>query len=420
MFRQTANMKTIKLKKPYISIFICVYILSALTHTFVHAAQTIPGVQRLEEGIAAYEHGEYDDAIFKLEMAIYQISVDDKENLWESHFYLGLSYYLTGDNEEAQKEFIAAQGLIKNRLPDSNVHSAKVVKLFKEALKPEHDDEWKDPITGIEFVFVNGGCYEMGDTFGDRLENQKPVHEVCLDDFYLGKYEVTNAGFEKFVSETGYVTIAEKKGTSWGISRRGKADWGKKEGINWMHPLWPSDMINSKMNHPVVQISWDDTQEYIKWLNQKTGEAYRLPTEAEWEYAARSGGKREKYAGFTNEKELYKYANFCDSNCEYSWKTERQNDGYEYTSPVGSYKPNGLDHYDMSGNVWEWCQDIYRKKAYRKHQRNNPIYTKSDPKRVSRGGSWGYGLNFLRASFRSFFSPDETNGVLGFRLARTP
>jgi tetratricopeptide (TPR) repeat protein len=126
-------MKIMKLTKLYLSILICALALSTITISPVHAAHTIPGVQRLEEGIAAYEHGEYDEAIFKLEMAVYQISEEEKDQLWDAHFYLGLSYFLSGYEEEAKKEFIAAQGIIMNKSPDSDIHSPRIVKQFKEA-----------------------------------------------------------------------------------------------------------------------------------------------------------------------------------------------------------------------------------------------------------------------------------------------
>jgi tetratricopeptide (TPR) repeat protein len=106
-------MKTLKLIKLYIPLLICVIVINALTHTLIHAAPTIPGVQRLGEGIAAYENGEYDDAIFKLEMAVYQIEAGDKDQLWDAHFYLGLSYYLTGDNDESRNEFSEAHGITR-------------------------------------------------------------------------------------------------------------------------------------------------------------------------------------------------------------------------------------------------------------------------------------------------------------------
>jgi formylglycine-generating enzyme required for sulfatase activity len=240
-----------------------------------------------------------------------------------------------------------------------------------------------DSATGMEFVLVKGGCYQMGDQFGDGDDDEKPVHEVCVDDFYMGKYEVTQGEWEVIMGDN------------------------------------PSKFKNGR-NYPVEQVSWNDVQGFIRKLNRKTGLSYRLPTEAEWEYAARSGGNREKFAGLSNEGELYRYANFCDSNCEYDWKIAGQNDGYANTSPVGTYIPNDLGIYDMSGNVYELVQDIYSEEAYREHQRNNPIYTKSGSRRVIRGGSWLSKPRDLRASDRFYNSPDDRGYILGFRLARTP
>lgn len=125
-------MKNVKLRNLCFSILICVFVMNVMATSLVHAAPTISGVQRFGEGIAAYERGEYDDAIFKLEMAVYQIQEGKKETLWKAYFYLGLSYHLTGDNDEARNQFSKAQGVIKNKLPDSDIHSPKVVKLFRE------------------------------------------------------------------------------------------------------------------------------------------------------------------------------------------------------------------------------------------------------------------------------------------------
>lgn len=412
-------MQTVKLKLFCFSILICALVLNILIS--VSTAQTISGIERFQVGIDNYENGKYEDAIFNLEMAMNQMPEEDKEDLWNVHFYLGLSYLLLGDAEEATKEFSKSQEIIKNKLPDSHIHSPKIVKLFKESQLPKLGEVWQDPVTGMEFVFVKGGCFDMGDTFGVGHEDEKPVHEVCLDGFYIGKYEVTNAEFERFISETGYVTTAEKSGTGWGASGSGKEDIVRKKGINWKHPLWPSDTMKNKMSHPVVQISWDDTQEYIKWLNKKTGKEYHLPTEAEWEYAARSGGKNERFAGFSDESKLYKYANFCDTNCRYEEEeTKGQNDGYKYTSPVGSYRPNGLGIYDMSGNVSDWCQDWYGINYYRNRSKNNPKGPLSGSYRVVRGGGWGDGLWGLRASVRQGCYPGLRCPTLGFRLARIP
>jgi formylglycine-generating enzyme required for sulfatase activity len=229
----------------------------------------------------------------------------------------------------------------------------------------------KDPYTGMEFVFVKGGCFEMGDTFGDGLEDERPVHEVCMDDFYLGKYEVT------------------------------QRQWRTVMGSN------PSFFKGFGDDCPVEGISWNDTQEFISRLNKRTGKRFRLPTEAEWEYAARSGGKREKYAGTSEEGELVDYA----------WYAHAGGGG---TFPVGHKRPNGLRLYDMSGNVWEWCADWYAESYYRNSPKNNPKGPNSGRSRVLRGGSWSFDSRNVRASSRFRNIPSDGNYFMGFRLALAP
>jgi formylglycine-generating enzyme required for sulfatase activity len=167
---------------------------------------------------------------------------------------------------------------------------------------------------------------------------------------------------------------------------------------------------------PVESVSWNDVQEYIIKLNKKTAKNYRLPTEAEWEYAAKNRGKRIKWAGFSNERDLSQYANFCDESCELAWKTKNQNDGYKNTAPVKSYKPNSLGLYDMAGNVWEWVSDRYGD-YYSKSPRLNPEGPASGNYRVIRGGSWGTEPIDLRTAKRSRYFPIIRNPYIGFRLA---
>jgi formylglycine-generating enzyme required for sulfatase activity len=233
-------------------------------------------------------------------------------------------------------------------------------------------DSYTDAETGMEFVLVKGGCYQMGDTFGDGYENEKPAHEVCLDDFYISKFKVT------------------------------QGQWKTVLGNN------PSHFKNCGDNCPVENISWNDAQEFIRTLNQRTGKKYRLLTEAEWEYAARSGGRKEKWAGTSSESELGDYA----------WYS--RNSGGQ-THPVGQKKPNGIGIYDMSGNVWEWVQDTYSGNAYSSHSRNNPLYRGSGAGHVFRGGSWYYHPRGVRTTFRNHRSPliIIRHHNVGLRLART-
>ena len=222
-----------------------------------------------------------------------------------------------------------------------------------------------DAATGMEFVFVKGGCYEMGDTFGDGQRDEKPVHNVCVNDFYLGKYEVT------------------------------QGQWLAVMGNN------PSRFKDCGANCPVEQVSWNDTQDFIGRLNGKTGKNYRLPTEAEWEYAARSGGKKEKYTGGDDLDRVAWYG---------------ANSGNK-THPAGTKAPNGLGLYDVSGNVWEWCQDWYRDKYYSDSPRNNPPGPSSGTSRVLRGGSWVNKAENVRAAYRSGNVPAFRDVSYGFRLS---
>ena len=226
---------------------------------------------------------------------------------------------------------------------------------------------YTDPTTGMELVLVKGGCFQMGDTFGNGDSDEKPVHEVCADDFYIGKYEVTQ---------------------------------GQWKEIMVSNPSWFKDCGD---NCPVEQVSWNAAQDFIKKLNQKTGKNYRLPTEVEWEYAARSGGKSEKYSG----------GNDADSAAWYS-----SNSGSK-THPVGTKSPNGLGIYDMSGSVWEWVQDWYDEGYYRRSPRNNPRGADSGTIRVLRGGSWANTPANLRASDRNGLDPSHRYADDGFRVVRT-
>lgn len=234
------------------------------------------------------------------------------------------------------------------------------------------EKQYKDSATGMEFVLVKGGCYQMGDSFGDGEIDEKPVHEVCVDDFYIGKYDVT------------------------------QGQWKAIMGNN------PSFFKICGDNCPAEDVSWNDAQDFINKLNRRTGKNYRLPTEAEWEYAARSGGKNEKWSGTSKESELGDYA----------WY-DRNSVGL--TNPVGQKKPNGLGLYDMSGNVWQWVQDWYGGSDYYKRSpRNNPTGPESGSYRVNRGGRWGYSAKLARSSCRAVFIPGGRSLALGVRLARTP
>jgi len=155
-------------------------------------------------------------------------------------------------------------------------------------------------------------------------------------------------------------------------------------------------------NYPVEKVSWDDAKDFIRKHNRRSSYKFRLPTEAEWEYAARNGGKAEKYSG----------GGYVDA---VAWHIENSSG---IAHPGGTKAPNGLDLYDMSGNISEWCEDIYSSDAYSKHQRNNPIYTEGGSMRVTRGGSWFSVPLYVRSAYRGSYTPVYRNFLIGFRLVR--
>lgn len=261
--------------------------------------------------------------------------------------------------------------------------------------KPKSGSEFTDSSTGMKFVFVKGGCFEMGDTLGDGFEDEKPVHIACVSDFYLGKYEVTVGQYRKFVQETHYRTDSENRdGCLHG------SEWRFDENISWRTPGFIQDD-----NHPVVCVSWNDAQAFIQWLNNSGGKSYRLPTEAEWEYSARSKGKTEKYAGTNNGDELG----------EYAWYNANSGN---HTHPVGQKTQNSLGLYDMTGNAWEWCQDWFAEDYYSRSPRNNPSGPPFGSSLILRGGSWYSDQQKARVTVRSFVFPTARSiNFNGFRLA---
>ena len=264
-----------------------------------------------------------------------------------------------------------------------------------------------------EMVFVKGGTFQMGSN--DGYSEEKPVHTVTVDDFYIGKYEVTVAEFEKFINATNYQTDADKGGNSWVYTN---SEWKEEDGVNWRYDAKGDKRPRSDYNHPVIHVSWNDAVAYCNWLKKTTGKAFRLPTEAEWEYAAGGGNKSNgyKWAGINSESSLYRYANFADKNTDFSWATKSQNDNYTYTAPVGEYSPNELGIYDMTGNVWEWCSDWYDSDYYENSPRNNPQGASSGIFRVLRGGSCNIKPNDCRVARRHRNPPTFRSSNIGFRL----
>jgi formylglycine-generating enzyme required for sulfatase activity len=229
-------------------------------------------------------------------------------------------------------------------------------------------DALQDGIPGPEMVFLPDGTFTMGDEKG--RDNEKPVHQVTLSHFSVGKYPVTFEEYDQFCNDTGREQPSDE---GWGRDRR-----------------------------PVINVSWDEAVEYCKWLNKQTGQDYRLLSEAQWEYACRAGSEA-AYCFGDDEKQLGEYAWYWDNS-------------ENKTHPVGEKKPNAWGLYDLHGNVWEWVQDWYG--DYPSEPQSDPSGPESGSARVIRGGGWGDGAGNCRSAYRGGYDPGVRGGNLGFRLAR--
>lgn len=310
-------------------------------------------------------------------------------------------------------------------------------------------------------VWIPGGSFTQGAVEGDlmAMEHERPAHKVYLDGFFMDTHEVTNEQFARFVKETGYLTIAERA-LDWEEIRRqlppGTAKphdsilkpgslvfrktktsvpnlmdysqwWVWKVGANWRQPSGPGSNLEGKADHPVVHIAYEDALAYCQWAGR------RLPTEAEWEFAARAAGDNGNRFTWGNEhEELVNHAN--------TWEGEfpvhnTEEDGYQRTAPVGSYPPNELGLFDMAGNVWEWTSDWYHTGYYSELRQQGPV---KNPKgaeqpfnpgnsrsreRVIKGGSFLCSDTYCasyRISARMSTTPDSGMEHLGFRTVCDP
>ena len=304
-------------------------------------------------------------------------------------------------------------------------------------------------------VLIEGGSFDMGGDNDQASPDEYPKHTVRVNRFWMDATEVTNADFKKFVKETGYITTAErvpdwdelKKSLPPGTEKpaanllvaaslvfkqtSGPVDlhdynqwWGWVPGASWKHPQGPGSNIDGKDNFPVVQVSWDDAIAYCKWAGK------RLPTEAEWEFAARGGMQNTIYP-WGNEpiNSGAAKANSWEGKFPYN---NIKKDGFILTAPVGSFQPNAFHLYDMAGNVWEWCSDFYDAGYYKTFPSgiaDNPkgpakSYDPDDPytpKRVLRGGSFLCNDSYCsgyRVARRMKSSPDTGLEHTGFRCVK--
>ncbi|CCK78237.1 formylglycine-generating enzyme family protein [Desulfobacula toluolica] len=295
---------------------------------------------------------------------------------------LGLAYFY---GKKTLKDPFKAKCWIKKAYDNGSVRAEKIwAKLelwrysgncdqtFDDETLPEFSkgETFNEPVTGMAFVFIPKGCFIMGchKHSGNCNKDERPAHKVCVDGFWMGKYEVS------------------------------QEQWYRVMGEN------PS-RFSSDLRHPVETVSFDDVQKFIQRLNAKNREKFLLPTEAQWEYACRNGGQKVAFPWGNESWRPEENCATCDSG-----------EFHGQTAPVGSFFFNDLGLYDMGGNVKEWCLDVYHKKAYAKHAGKNPFYDSKGSSRVVRGGSFKDNTSHLRCTNRDKSIPGMRSDHIGFRL----
>lgn len=308
-------------------------------------------------------------------------------------YYLAfLVIFMACSGKQSQKERSAEQGTGDTELvPEENQSPAETEK----SDIPEPDKS--------EMIFFEGGSFMMGSESG--LPNEQPVHEVKIEAFYIDKSPVTVEQFRQFVEDTNFKTEAEKFGDS-GVFNLEKQTWELLPGATWRKPFGPSGP-DAEDDHPVTHVSWNDAVAYAKWAGK------RLPAEAEWEYAARSG---------ENSGDKFSWGNEVSENGEYfanTWQgtidSPRESDGFLFTSPVGAFGENKAGLTDMGGNVWQWCADTYKP-----YPGSNEPYREDSNVKVIRSGSFFFdenGENSFSVSGRSMNSHETSLFNTGFRCA---
>jgi formylglycine-generating enzyme required for sulfatase activity len=263
----------------------------------------------------------------------------------------------------------------------------------------------------IKLALIPAGEFLMGSPAAEahRNEHEGPQHTVRITrPFYLGVYEVTVGQFRPFVAATAYRTKAERDGAGGGGWTGKKWEWGKPEFT------WQNIGIPQPETYPVVNVSWNDAVAFCQWLSEKEARTYRLPTEAEWEYAIRAGTTTPFHWGAV--------LNGTEANCDgtHPYGTEAKGQNLRRPTRVGSYAANGLGLYDMHGNVLEWCQDWYDAEYSANSPTKDPTGPAEGSLRVLRGGSWHFPAAYCRTASRFGIEPDFRGVNLGFRVASDP
>lgn len=296
---------------------------------------------------------------------------------------------------------------------------------------------------GMKFILVPAGEFLMGSAEAPEalaaaypqlpanrfleLADEAPVHRVRITrPFFLGQHEVTVGQFRRFLQASGYRPESEADGTGgYGYnpdydpakSARGDAFEGRDTRYSWRNPGFAQND-----DHPVVNVSWNDAVAMARWLSQAEGQVYRLPTEAEWEYAARAGTRTRYHSGDAPQS-LSKSANVFDMDAAGNWPAWKNqalpgHDGFAFTAPVGSFAPNAFGLYDMHGNVWEWCSDWHAEDYYARSPVDDPPGPADGTVHVRRGGSWHTWPFYARSAYRNWNSAQTRYTLVGFRLVR--
>ncbi len=319
-----------------------------------------------------------------------QITVNASQSS-DTHYGISELKWDWGDGQQTKSDELTAShtyervGEYTITLTVRNDASSPITVEAEKAVSVTAEPEIVSKNDGTTMLLIPAGTFEMGDSFGEGLPHELPVHMVTVDAFYMDVNEVTNAVYKQFLDATGH-----------------KAP-----------EFWDDPAFNAP-DQPVVGVAWLDAAAYAQWADK------RLPTEAEWEYAARGGRTGERYPwGDTITHD--------DAN----YKGKGDKDIWDGPAPVGNFPPNDHGLYDMGGNVWEWCADEYDAKFYSVSTENNPVagklitfmnddFANVNTRRVTRGGSWNSADNKLRVANRNFFDSPATSKTTGFRCAQTP
>ncbi len=275
---------------------------------------------------------------------------------------------------------------------------------------PKPGQLFRDCVQCSEMVVLPAGTFVMGSpaTEAGRSASEGPQRQVAIKAFALAKFDVTRRQWQQFVSATARPVVA---GCEWaGLPRDQSAK-----------ASWRDLGFSQTSDDPVVCVSWNDAQAYVAWLRKRTGKPYRLPTEAEWEYAARAGSTTAFPWG---DEASHERANYGAEKC--CSELASGSDRWLYTSPVGSFPPNAFGLYDMQGNAWQWVQDCYVENYAGAPKDGSAVETANCPYRVLRGGTWGDPPRLIRPAFRNWAPPprwpvdwEYRSGGVGFRVARS-